>query len=79
MSERGFATLYSQIHGNLKTGLWLECAATAKNLENVMLNPHEEKCAHDKFYGRIPDYAKYLKALGEMGVVRSISAVKAKL
>ena len=44
-----------------------------------MVNPHEEKSAHEKFYGKIPDYTKYLRTFGEMGVVRSIATVKVKL
>ena len=59
--EWGFATFYSRIraimvhaglHENLKTGLWQECVATATKLENIMVNPHEEKCVHEKFYGK---------------------------
>ena len=65
--ERGFSTLYSQIHAimvhkgfheNLKTGIWPECAATATKLEKNMVNPHEEKGAHEKFYGKMLDYTK---------------------
>ena len=41
-----------------------------------MVNPHEEKFAHEKFYGKNPDYAKYLRNFGEMGVVRSIATLK---
>ena len=81
----GFITLYSQMrvmmaqagkYENLKTGLWPKCAATATKLENIMVNPHEEKCAHEKFYGKIPYYAKYSRTLGEMGVVRNIATIK---
>ena len=51
MVERGFATLYSRmrmmmmhagLHKNLNTGPWTECAATAKKIKNIMVNPHEE-------------------------------------
>ena len=44
-----------------------------------MVNPHEEKCAHEKFYGKTTDYTKYLRNFGEMGVVRSIASVREKL
>ena len=67
------------IHENLKTGLWPECASTTTKLENIVVNPHEEKCAHENFYGKIPDYTKYSRTLGEMGVVRSIATIKAKM
>ena len=59
-----FATLYFQmhvmmantgLHENLKAGLWTEFAATATKLENIMVNPNEEKCSSKKFYGKIPD------------------------
>ena len=64
------------LHKNLKTGLWTECAATTTKPENIVINPHEEKCTHEKFYGKISDYAKYLRTFGEKGVVRSIATVK---
>ena len=44
-----------------------------------MVNPHEEKCAHKKFYGKNTDYTKYLSIFGEIGVVSSIVTVKEKL
>ena len=71
--EPEFATLYSQIHAmmahvglheNLKTGIWPKRAATTTKLENIMVDPHKEKCAHEKSYNKIPDYAKYLSTLG---------------
>ena len=88
MVERLFATIYSQmramvthtgLHENFKTGIWPECAATATKLENIMIKTHEEKYAHEKFYGKISDYTKYLSNFVEMGVIRSIATVKEKL
>ena len=38
-----------------------------------------KKCAHNKFYGEIPDYAKHLRNFVEMGVVRIIVNIKFKL
>ena len=67
------------LHKNLKTGLWPKCAKTVTKLENIMVNPQKEKCAHNKFYGEILDYKKYLRNFGEMGVVHSIDTVKSKL
>ena len=46
------------LNENLKTGLWPKCTSTAEKIENIMVNPPEEKCAHEKFYGKMPDYAK---------------------
>ena len=70
MVERVFATLYSWmrtmmahmgLYYNPKTGLWTEFTETANTLENIMLNMYKEKCAFEKFYGKMPDYAKYSK------------------
>ena len=41
-----------------------------------MVNLHEEKRAHEKLYGKMPDYGKYLRTFGEMGVLRSITTIK---
>ena len=86
--EQGFATRYSimravmtnaGINENLKICLWTECAATPNKLENIMVKQYKDKLSHEKFYGKMPDYAKYLRNFGEMGVVHSIATVKAKL
>ena len=50
---------HTGLHENLKTGIWTECVTTATKLGNIMVNPHEEKCVHEKFYGKIPYYARY--------------------
>ena len=39
-----------RLHEKLKAGIWPKCTATVTKLENIMLNPHEDKCAHEKFY-----------------------------
>ena len=44
-----------------------------------MVNPHDKKCAHVKFYENFSYYAKQLRTFVEMGVVRSITTVKSKL
>ena len=67
---------HTKLHENLSTDLWPKCATTTTKPENIMVNPHEEKCAHKKFYGKIPDYKKYLRTLRGMGVLRSITTVK---
>ena len=48
------------LHDKSKTGLWTKFAATMTKLENITVKPHEEKCAYEKFYGKIPD-KKHLK------------------
>ena len=64
MVEWGLATLYSYmrmmmehaiLHKNLKTVLWTKYTETMTKIENIMVNPHEEKCANEKFYGNIID------------------------
>ena len=67
---------YTGLHKNLKTDLCTKYSATATKLENIMVNPQEAKWAHEKFYERNLDYKKYLRTLGEMGVVRSMATVK---
>ena len=52
------------IYKNVKTGIWSKCAATATKLKNIMVKPHETKCAHEKFYSNMADYAKYLRTFG---------------
>ena len=63
MVEQESTTLYSYmrgfmahvgLHENLKTGIWTECSATATKLENIMVNPHKEKFAHEKLYIEMP-------------------------
>ena len=39
----------SGLYENLNTGLWPACAATATKLEDIMVNPQEEKYTHEKF------------------------------
>ena len=45
---------HAGLYKNIKNGICSKCAATTK-LENIMVNPHEEKCGHEKFYVRMPD------------------------
>ena len=56
--------MHAGLHENVKTGMWPECAATASKLKNIMVNPQEEKCAHEKIYRKLPDYEKYLRTFG---------------
>ena len=44
-----------------------------------MVKPHKEKCAHEKFYDKIPDYTKHLNTFEEIDVVCSIGTVKEQL
>ena len=60
--ERLFTTIYfwmcvmivhTVLHEKLNYFLWPKLLATATKLENIMVNPHKGKCAHEKFYGKI--------------------------
>ena len=42
---------HTGLHENLKAGIWPKCAANTTKLENIMVNPHEEKYANKKIYG----------------------------
>ena len=33
----------SRLHENLNTGLWSKYTVTTTKIENIMVNPHEEK------------------------------------
>ena len=44
-----------------------------------MVNPQKETFAYEKFYGKMPDYNKYLKTFGEVVVVCSFLRIKFKL
>ena len=61
---------HTGLQKNLMTGLWLECGTTTTKIENMMVNPHKEKCAY---------YRKNFRNFVEIGVVRIISTVKDKL
>ena len=62
--EREFATLYgrtkamlnwSKVDKSLRMKLWAECAHTATKLGNLLVNKESEKCAHEMFFGAVPD------------------------
>ena len=60
---------HTGIPENLKTGLCTKFMATGTKLEIIIVNPHKEKCAHEKFYGKFSHYEKYLRTFGDVGVV----------
>ena len=70
--------VYAELHEKLKTGIWSRCEATETTLEIIMVNPHEEKCAHEMYYSKIKDYTKVLSNFKETGDVLSIINVKTK-
>ena len=50
--------VYVGLHENLKTVQWLEYAAIMTKIKNIRVNPHEDKCLYEKFYGQTVDYTK---------------------
>ena len=73
MLEQVFATIYFHmcimvmhvgINENLKTGIFPKWVATTAKFENIMVNPHREKCAYEKFWGKMLDYTKHLNNFG---------------
>ena len=48
-------------HENPNTSLWPKCVVTGTKLENSMVNPHEDKCAYEKVYRKMKDYARIIK------------------
>ena len=87
--ERAFATLYGRMRAmmisakfsaEMKQQLWMEAAATATKLDNI-LNEKGEPSPHKKFFNDDPEYEKYLRTFGELGVVTSNpgGTIKSKL
>ena len=48
-------------HENLKTDLCPKFVAATTEIENIIINPHEEKYVYKKFYGKMIEYEIYLK------------------
>ena len=48
-------------HENPNTSLWPKCVVTATKLGNILVNPHKDKFAYEKFYRNMKDYAKIIK------------------
>ena len=63
-----------------KHELWTEAASTATKLDNILCDDKEES-PHRKFYGEDPEYERYLRTFGEMGIVTVDpgGAIKSKL
>ena len=68
MVKQGLATVYyrviimmahMELNENPRTDLWPEYATTMTKPETLWSTCTKKKCAYEKFYGDIPDYAKY--------------------
>ena len=76
--ERSFATLYGKVRAMLSaTGMtqaekeryWIEAAATATKVDNLLIRKGETKGPYRRFYRQDPDYQNHLRVFGEKGVV----------
>ena len=87
--ERAFATLYGRMRAMMISAgldessrhkLWMEAAATATKLDNILHNKGEQS-PYKKFYNEDPAYEKHLRTFGEVGVVALYpgESIKAKL
>ena len=87
--ERAFAATYGRmrammheagINGDERKKYWIEAAATATKIGNILVNDRKDKCAHEKVYGEMPKYSKYLRTFGEYGVMaKAPGKIKNKL
>ena len=86
--ERKFRTLFDKARAMLNTAgfplemrqkFWAEAALTATKLENMMVHKTDEKCPHELFWDRKPEYWKFLRTFGEMGVVKIHTKIRGKM
>ncbi len=77
--ERKFSTLYGKIRSmlnwarltkHLQTKLWAQAASTVTRLENIIIKGETNKTSYERFYGKTPDWAKYLRTFGEVAIVQ---------
>ena len=85
--ERKLRTLFDKARAMLNTAgfplemkqkFWAEAASTATKLENLMVHKTDEKCPHELFWDRKPEYWKFLRTFGEMGVVKIHTKIRGK-
>ena len=63
----------------MRQKFWAEAASTATKLENIMVHKTDEKCPHELFWDRKPEYWKFLRTFGEMGVVKIHTKIRGKI
>ena len=61
-------TNYAGLTVKKRQEMWCEAAQTAMMLDNVMVQEKDGKPPHTKFYGEAPEYSKYLRTFGEIGM-----------
>ena len=67
------------LYKNINMGLCPECVTTMTKLENIMVNPHKNKCVYKNLYRNITDNTKHLRMFGGMEVAFSIISTKTNL
>ena len=86
--ERKFATLYGRgrallnkagFNRKMRKGLWAEAARIATLLDSITVKPGETKCPYELFFGTLPNWARYLRTFGEVGIVKSSNPIQNKL
>ena len=63
-----------------RTKLWVEAAATATKLSNIIVGI-DNKTPHERFYDNLPEYLYHLRTFGEVGIVteKTGPTIKSKL
>jgi hypothetical protein len=88
VAERKFATLFGRVRAiniaagfdmKTRTELWAEVANCATDMDNIIVRENGQKTPYDVFYGKPAPFATHLRTFGELGVIRDITSVKAKL
>ena len=86
--ERKFATLFGRsramlnqagFNEELRHGLWAEAANLATLLDSITVKAGEEKCAYEKFFGKLPKWVRYLRTFGEVGIIKDNEKMQGKL
>ena len=87
--ERRFATLYGRVrsmlnaaklNGELRSGLWAECARTATYLDNQDCETSEHKRPrYTEFYGYDDKSFRFIRRFGEMAIVKTGAELRNKL
>jgi transposase InsO family protein len=75
--ERAFATLYGRMRAMMltagmdldqRTTLWVEAAATATKLSNIVVGT-DHTTPHERLFNNQPAYLHHLRTFGEVGIV----------
>ena len=65
--------------GNLRSGLWAECARTATKLDNLDCENEDKEPRYKRFFKKDFEGLDYLKSFGEVGIMTLREKMKAKI